>query len=255
VKLFDGDLQAQLKKLQVQQQIADKTEERQRELLKINGISQQDYDLSLLQLNNIKADIELLKVNISKTEIKAPYTGRIGLRNISLGAFVTPSNIITSISQVDQKKISFSIPEKYSNQVRQGMKVQFGIEGKEQDYFATVLASESVIESQTRNLKILATINDGKNELVPGSFAKVSLTLGENTNTVSVPTQCIIPSARSKQLVLYKNGEPKFVNVTTGIRSADNVQITDGVQPGDTVIVTGLLFIRKDSKLKIGKIQ
>jgi membrane fusion protein (multidrug efflux system) len=107
VKLFDGDLQAQLKKLQVQQQIADKTEERQRELLKINGISQQDYDLSLLQLNNIKADIELLKVNIAKTEIKAPYTGRIGLRNISLGAFVSPSNIITSISQVDQKKINF----------------------------------------------------------------------------------------------------------------------------------------------------
>ena len=255
VKLFDGDLQAQLKKLQVQQQIADKTEERQRELLKINGISQQDYDLSLLQLNNIKADIELLKVNIAKTEIKAPYTGRIGLRNISLGAFVTPSNIITSISQVDQKKISFSIPEKYSNQVRPGMKVQFGIEGKDQDYFASVLASESVIESQTRNLKILATINDGKNELVPGTFAKVSLTLGENTNTVSVPTQCIIPSARSKQVVLYKNGEPQFVNVTTGIRSVDNVQITDGVQPGDTVIVTGLLFIRKDSKLKIGKIQ
>ncbi|MBM3445090.1 MAG: efflux RND transporter periplasmic adaptor subunit [Bacteroidetes bacterium] len=255
VKLFDGDLQAQLKKLQVQQQIADKTEERQRELLKINGISQQDYDLSLLQLNNIKADIELLKVNIAKTEIKAPYTGRIGLRNISLGAFVSPSNIITSISQVDQKKISFSIPERYSNQVKPGMKINFGIEGKDEDYTASVLASESVIESQTRNLKIVATINDGKNELVPGTFAKVSLTLGENTNAVSVPSQCVVPSARSKQVVLFKNGEPVFVNVKTGIRGADNVQITEGVQPGDTVIVTGLLFIRKDSKLKLGKIQ
>ena len=255
VKLFDGDLQAQLKKLQVQQQIADKTEERQRELLKINGISQQDYDLSLLQLNNIKADIELIKVNIAKTEIKAPYNGRIGLRNISLGAFVTPSNIITTISQVNQKKISFSIPEKYSNQVKPGMKVDFSIEGKNQGYVATVIASESVIESQTRNLKILATINDNKNELVPGTFAKVNLVLGENTNTVSVPTQCIIPSARSKQVVLYKDGAPVFVNVTTGIRSVDNVQVTDGVQAGDTVVVTGLLFIRKDSKLKLGKIQ
>ncbi|MEY3152610.1 MAG: hypothetical protein RLZZ333_1207 [Bacteroidota bacterium] len=255
VKLFDGDLQAQLKKLQVQQKIANKTEERQRELLKINGISQQDYDLSLLQLNNIEADIELLKVNISKTEIKAPYTGRIGLRNISLGAFVSPSNIITSISQVDQKKISFSIPERYSNQVKPGMKINFGIEGIDQSYTATVLASESVIESQTRNLKIVATINDGKNELVPGTFAKVSLTLGENIHAVSVPSQCVIPSARSKQIVLYKNGEPVFVNEKTGIRGADNVQITEGVLPGDTVIVTGLLFIRKDSKLKLGKIQ
>lgn len=255
VKLFDDDLQAQLKKLEVQQEIAAKTEERQKELLYINGISQQDYDLSLLQLNNIKADIALLKVNISKTEIKAPYKGRIGLRNVSLGAFVTPSNIITSISQIDQKKISFSIPEKYSSQVYPGMQVQFGIEGKNQQFLAKVLASESTIESQTRNLKILATISDDKNELVPGTFAKVSLTLGEDTNAVSVPTQCIMPSARSKQLVLYKNGEPKFVNVTTGIRSVDNIQITEGVVPGDTVIVTGLLFIRKDSKLTIGKIQ
>ena len=111
LKLFDGDLQAQLKKLKVQLQIAEKTEERQKELLKISGISQQDYDLSLLQVNNIKADIELTMVNIGKTEIRAPYAGRMGLRNISLGAYITPANILTTLSQVNMKKISFSIPE------------------------------------------------------------------------------------------------------------------------------------------------
>ncbi|MFZ9743061.1 MAG: efflux RND transporter periplasmic adaptor subunit, partial [Chitinophagaceae bacterium] len=151
--------------------------------------------------------------------------------------------------------ITFSIPERYSKQVKTGQKIDFGIEGKDQNYTASVLASESVIEAQTRNLKIVATINDSKNELVPGTFAKVSLTLGENTNAVSIPSQCVIPSARSKQVILYKNGEPQFVYVKTGIRGADNVQITEGVLPGDTVIVTGLLFIRKDSKLKLGKIQ
>ena len=255
VKLFDGDLQAQLKKLKVQQQIAEKTEERQKELLKISGISQQDYDLSLLQVNNIKADIELTMVNIGKTEIRAPYAGRMGLRNISLGAYITPANILTTLSQVNMKKISFSIPEKYSNDIRPGMSVVFGIEGKEGQYKATILASESVIESETRNLKILATINDGNNNLVPGSFAKVGLTLGSNNTAVMVPSQCIVPSARTKQLLLYRNGTPEFVSVTTGLRNAENVQITSGLKPGDTVITTGLLFLRKDSKVKLTKVN
>jgi membrane fusion protein (multidrug efflux system) len=254
-KLFDQDLQAQLNKLKVQLQIAEKTEEREKELLKISGISQQDYDLSLLQVNNIKADIELIKVNIGKTEIKAPYSGRIGLRNISLGAYVTPTNLITSISQVDLKKISFSVPEKYSSEIKAGMKVDFNIEGNEYTYSATVLASETIIESQTRNLRILATVGDQKNNLVPGSFAKVKLTLGKNESAVNIPSQAVIPSARSKQVVIYKNGSPQFVDITTGIRTADNVQVKSGLSVGDTVITTGLLFIRKDSKLKLSKVQ
>ncbi len=255
VKLFDGDLQAQLKKLNVQLQIAEKTEERQRELLKISGISQQDYDLSLLQVNNIKADIELTQVNISKTEILAPYSGRIGLRNISLGAYLTPSNLITTLSQVDKKKITFSVPEKYSSEIKQGTKINFGIEGTDKKYTATILASESVIESNTRNLKILATINDPDQKLTPGTFAKVSLELGKNEHAVLVPTQAIIPSARSKQLILYRDGNPEFVNVTTGARGVETVEVTTGIKAGDTVVTTGLLFIRKDSKLKITKIQ
>lgn len=255
VKLFDGDLQAQLKKLQVQLKIAEKTEERQKELLKINGISQQDYDLSLLQVNNIKADIELTEVNIGKTEIRAPYAGRMGLRSISPGAYITPATVITSISQVDKKKISFSIPEKYSNDIRQGMKIEFKIEGIEGTQHATILASESVVEANTRNLKVLATVNDGSQKLVPGTFAKVNLTLSQNNEAVIVPTQCIIPNARTKQVVVFKNGKPEFTTVTTGIRGAETIQVTSGIKPGDTVVTTGLLFIRKDSKLKLSKLQ
>jgi membrane fusion protein (multidrug efflux system) len=255
VKIFDGDLQAQLKKLQVQLMIAEKTEERQRELLKINGISQQDYDLSLLQVNNIKADIELTQVNIAKTEIRAPYSGRMGLRSISPGAYITPATVITSISQLDKKKISFSVPEKYSIEIKPGMKISFMIEGIENQENGIILASESVIESNTRNLKVLATINDASQRLVPGTFAKVNLTFSQNKDAVIVPTQCIIPNARTKQVVIFRDGNPEFTTVTTGIRGAETIQVTSGIKPGDTVITTGLLFIRKDSKLKISKLQ
>ncbi|MFN5421675.1 MAG: efflux RND transporter periplasmic adaptor subunit [bacterium] len=255
IKLFDDDLQAQLKKLQVQLKIAEKTEERQRELLKISGISQQDYDLSLLQVNNLKADIEMTMVSIGKTEIRAPYNGRMGLRNISLGAYITPTNIISTISQLNKKKISFSIPEKYGGEVKPGMNVSFTIDGNNNILHATVFATETIVESETRNLKIIATINDADNKLIPGRFASVNLVLGKTESAIMVPSQAIIPGARSKQVILFKNGSPSYVTVQTGLRNVDEVQIKEGVNPGDTLVTTGLLFIRKDSKLKLTSVK
>jgi membrane fusion protein (multidrug efflux system) len=255
VKLFDGDLQAQLKKLQVQLQIAEKTEERQRELVKISGISQQDYDLSLLAVNNINADIELTKVNIDRTEIRAPYTGRLGLRYISPGAYISPSTIVTTISQVDQKKIEFSIPEKYSAQIRNGMEVRFSLTGSPKNYSAFVTATESAIEQNTRNLRIRATIKGNDSYLVPGNFAKVKVILGKNDRALMIPSQSIIPVARGKQVVVYRNGDVSFNTITTGLRDSSNVQVLNGLNPGDTLITTGLLFLRPDSKVKLTKIQ
>ena len=254
-KLFDGDLQAELKKLQVQLAIAEKTEERQRELLKIGGISQQDYDLSILSVSNLKADIELTRVNIAKTEIRAPYSGKLGLKNVSPGAYVSPTNILTTISQVGQLKIEFSIPEKYSAQVRNGMEVDFGIEGSPNTYTASVSATESSVEENTRNLRIRAIIRNPDRYLIPGNFAKVRIILGRNENAIMIPSQAIIPVARGKQVVVLKGGSPAFTPITTGIRDSTRVQVTEGLSAGDTLITTGLLFIRPDSKVKLTKVQ
>lgn len=255
VKLFDADLQAQLKKLQVQLQIAEKTEERQKELLKISGISQQDYDLSLLQLTNLKADIELVQVNIGKTEIRAPYSGKLGLKNVSPGAYISPTNILTNISQVNQLKIEFSIPEKYSSQIRNGMEVNFSVEGSPNVYKASISATESSVEQNTRNLKIRALVKRGDRYLVPGNFAKVEIILGRNENAIMIPSQAIIPVARGKQVVTLKNGQVSFIPVITGVRDSSRVQVVEGLSAGDTLITTGLLFIRPDSKIKLTKIQ
>ena len=255
VKLFDGDLQAQLKKLQVQLEIAQKTEERQRELLKISGISQQDYDLSLLNVNNLKADLELLRVNISKTEIKAPYPGRLGLRNISLGAYISPTNLLTTISQVEHTKIEFSIPEKYSPQIVNGMDVKFLLEGVTKPYHAKVVATESRIEENTRNLRIKAVVMENEKGLIPGNFAKVQMILGRDDHALMIPTESIIPMARNKQVIVYKGGKAIFQNVTTGIRDSTLIQVMDGLRAGDTVITTGLLFLKPQAPVKLTKIN
>jgi membrane fusion protein (multidrug efflux system) len=255
VKLFDGDLQAQLKKLEVQLQIAEKTEERQRELLKISGISQQDYDLSLLNVSNLKADMDLIRVNITKTEIRAPYAGRLGLRAISQGAYISPSNLLTTISQVENVKIEFSVPEKYSPQIYNGMIVKFSLEGNPTPYNARVVATESRIEENTRNLRARAVVDGRDKNLIPGNFAKVQVILGKDDHALMVPTESIIPQARNKQVIVFHGGKADFVTVETGVRDSTLIQVTKGLTPGDTVITTGLLFLKPQADVKITKLK
>jgi membrane fusion protein (multidrug efflux system) len=254
-KLYDGDLQAQLKKLEVQLEINQKTVERYKELLKIQGISQQDVDLSELQVSNIKADIELVKVSIGKTEIRAPFDGNIGLRNVSIGAYVSPTTVIATLRQLNELKLEFTVPEKYSAEFKKGKIVSFGIEGVKEKFNAVVMASELSIDANTRSLKIKALVRGGNPALVPGSFAKVALHVDQNNEALIVPTQAVIPMARGKQVIVYKAGIPNFQNVTTGIRDSAYVQISDGLHQGDTVLVTGLMTIRPDSKLQLTKVQ
>lgn len=254
-KLFDGDLQAQLKKLQVQLEINQQTATRYKELLKIGGISQQEYDLTELQVNNLKADMELVQVDIYKTAIRAPYSGRIGLKSISLGAYVTPTNIITTISQVNKLKMEFTVPEKYSSFMQRGRIVNFTIAGSNQKYSSAIMATESNIEANTRTLKVRSVVDGTQPLLVPGAFAKVTLQMGQTDQAVMIPTQAIIPQARNKRVIVYHDGTAKFEIVTTGIRDSSFVQITEGLKAGDTIITTGLLAIRPDSKIQLSKIQ
>lgn len=255
VKLFDLDLKAQLNKLKVQLQIKEKTAERNHELLEINGISQQDYDLSALDVENLKADIETTEISISKTEIRAPYNGKLGLRNVSLGAYISPTDVITTIREVSELKLEFSVPEKYVRDITNGYMVDFMVDHGKKIHKAKVLATENSVDQNTRTLKIKALVTESHPELVPGVFAKVNLRLGQDNMALVIPTQAIIPQARAKQVVLLRKDSVQFVNVETGIRDSAYVQITSGLKAGDTVITSGLMAIRPNAKVKIAKVN
>jgi membrane fusion protein (multidrug efflux system) len=254
VKLFDGDLQAQMRKLRVQLKIAEKTEERNRELLKISGISQQEYDLSDLGVENLKADIESTKISIAKTSIRAPYKGKVGLKNFSLGAFVSPSDIITNIRQVDKLKLEFSIPEKYASEIGSGYTVEFTVDGGARKHQAVVMATESSVDQNTRTLKVRAVVDGNQTELIPGIFAKINLQLGRDSSALVVPTQAVIPTARNKQVILLRGDSVLFTVVETGIRDSAFVQVLKGLKVGDTVITTGLMAIRPKGKVKVTRV-
>lgn len=255
VKIFDKDLQAQLRKLQVQLQINEKTEERNRELLKINAISQQDYDLSTLNVENLKADIESTQISISKTEIRAPYRGTIGLRNVSLGSYISPTDIVATIRQVDRLKLDFAIPEKYAKEIGKGYTVKFRVDGGSQEHSAKVIATENSVDQNTRTLKVKAVVTENHKELVPGVFAKINLQLGRNNSALMVPTQAVIPNIRNKQVILLRKDSALFTVVETGIRDSAYVQILHGVNVGDTVITSGLMAIRPNAKVKVTKVK
>lgn len=253
-KLYDGDLQAQLKKVQVQLALAEKTEERQAQLLKIQGISQQDYDISLLQVNNLKADIGILQTSISKTVVRAPFSGKLGLKNISPGAYVSPSSVIAVINQTDQLKLDFTVPEKYIDQVKMGQLVNFSFEGSNKKLAAKIVATESNITENTRSLTVRAAVIGNDPNLLPGKFAKVQLNFDPDSNALLIPTQAVLPQARGKKVILFKGGTAIFADVTTGVRDSARVQILDGLKAGDTIVVTGLLSVRPEAKIQIGKI-
>src|ERR1035437_2542847 len=255
VKLFDEDLQSQLKKLQSQLAIQQQIYKRQSELLKVNGITQNDYEQSGLQLNSLKADIEVEKTLIRKTEVLAPFDGVIGLRNISIGAIVSPATLLSTIRTANKIKLEFSVPEKNSSVISTGMKVKFNMSNTDKVYNATVIATEQGIDVGTRNLKVRALVNSSARELVSGAFANVTLRLSENHNALMIPTQTIIPEEESKSVIVARNGKAHFITVQTGIRKASDIEITNGLQPGDTIITSGLLFLKEGGKLQYATIR
>jgi membrane fusion protein (multidrug efflux system) len=248
-KINDADLQAQLTKSKVQLELAKKTEERLKKLLSISGINQADYDVVLNTINNIKADMDILKAQIDKTIIKAPFSGVLGLRNISPGAYISPTTSLVTLQQIDKIKIDFTVPEQYTALISKGRSLDILSNYNNTKLKATVVATEPEMNTATRNLKVRALLNDGKLQI--GSFVKVLIQTADNNQSIMIPTNAIIADADSKKLVIVKDGKGKYVTVETGLRTASSVEITKGINVGDSVIVTGVLFVKPNAKVKV----
>lgn len=249
-KVNDADLQAQLQQQEVQLKLAEKTEQRLKKLLEVNGVDQASYDAALSQVNLFNANINVLKAQIDKTVLRAPFSGKLGLRLVSEGAYVTTTTVIGTLLQTDRIKIDFSVPESYSALIKPGRSVNVISNQTKEVLTATITAIEPLISTTTRNIKVRARLTKGN--ISPGAFVKVLL--NQDIKGIVVPTNAIIPDALSNQLVLVKNGKAVFQNVETGLRNKDVVEITNGVTAGDTIVVSGVLFVRPKADVKIKKV-
>ncbi len=249
VKLFDGDLQANLEKLRQQKLIAETSLDRLKKLLAASGTSQNEVDLAQNQLNNIVAEQNLISAQLTRTEVRAPFSGRLGMRSVSPGAYVSPTMSLATLYQTSPLKIDFFVPEKHAAQMREGQTIGFEVEGFSQKFTARVAVIEPKIDESTRSMKIRAVVQNAANGLRPGAFAKIDLKVAEGRGIV-IPTQALLPGLRDKKVIVSRGGKAEMQVVQTGQRTEDFVEISAGLAAGDTVVTTGLLFVRQGTDLK-----
>lgn len=220
-------------------------------LLKREGISQELYDNVLNELNIQEAEIQIIKAQITKTEIHAPFDGAIGLKSVSEGSFISPDTKVASLQNLSFLKIDFSIPEKYSNLIKTGSPVTFTIQGDNKKYSASVYAIEPKIDPVSRTLQIRAITKNSNSRLRPGSFAKVELILQTIPEAIMIPTEALWQDIKGARVYVNNNSKAQLKPVELGIRKDKTIQITKGLSIGDTVITTGLMQIKQGVPVKI----
>lgn len=254
-KINDRHLQAQLQKLKAQRKLAEEREFRQRSLLSRDAISQESYDQAVTEVQTLGADIMLIEARIAETELRAPFDGVIGLRYVSEGSFVNANTNIARLIKVNPLKIEFSIPERYSGEVRSGFPIRFTLDGIAEQLQASVYAVDPKVDVRTRTIVVRALYSNPSDRIKPGRFVAITMELSETNDALAIPTEALIPEMDGDRVFVYRSGKAASVDVQTGLRTADKIQIVSGLQPGDTLITTGILQLRQGMPVVIDQLQ
>ena len=243
-KVNDRQLQAQLQRLVAQLKLAEDRVFRQNALLERDAVSKEAYEQVKTELATLNADIDLVKANIAMTELRAPFDGVIGLRQVSVGSYASPTTIVAKLTKIIPLNIEFSVPERYASQVKKGTNLNFELEGKLSSFPAKVYATESRIDQSTRTLTVRALYANSNGAILPGRYASIQLKKEEIPNAIAIPSESIVPEMGKDKVFLYKSGKAEPVEITAGIRTEAEVQVIKGLQMGDTIITSGTLQLR-----------
>lgn len=250
-KVNDIELRAQLANVKTSQGLASENERRAKLLLQKEAISQEEYDIASADFKSSKAQTQLIQAQIGKTTVRAPFSGKIGLRAISNGTYVTPTTPIAKLVNTSQLKITFSIPEKYASQMKVGNALSFTTAGSAEKFSAKIYAIEPEIEIATRTLKVRAIAQNPEGKLYPGTFANVALPLDHIKDALLVPTEALIPIQNGKKVFVSDNGKAKEIVVQTGSRTEKEILVLTGLKAGDTVLTSGVMTLKNGSPVKV----
>lgn len=243
-KVNDKPLQAQLKRLMAQLELARNRVFRQEQLLKKDAASQEAYEEAKTSLATLEAEIEGVKVNISLTELHAPFDGVIGLRQVSVGAYANPSTIIAKLTKITPLKVEFSVPERYANQIHKGVNMDFSVEGFQDAFHAQVYAVESSVDKDQHVFTARGLYANANRKLLPGQYASILLKKEEIPDAIVIPSEAIVPEMGVDKVFCYRSGKAMPVEINAGIRTASQVQVLSGLAVGDTIITSGTLQLR-----------
>lgn len=243
-KVNDSQLQAQLKRLEAQMPLAEDRVFRQNALLQRDAVSKEAYEQVKTELATLNADIENVKANIAMTELRAPFDGIIGLRQVSLGAYASPTTVIAKLTKITPLKVEFAVPERYARQIQKGTNLTFKIEGRLETFNSQVYATESRINEETHTLTVRALYPNRNGELLPGRYADIALKQQEIQDAIAIPSEAIVPEIGKNKVFLYRSGLAEPVDVEIGIRTEAEVQVLKGLSAGDTILTSGTLQLR-----------
>ena len=255
LKVDDADLQVQLMRAKYQQKLLSEQLERQRVLFQKDAVSREEYDKVQTDYNMVEADIALLEVKIARTELRAPFSGIIGFRNVSLGAYLQPSTIVSHLVDDNRLKVEFSIPEKYASDAKIGATVRFKTESSEKLFPAKVYAIDPRVDTQTRTILLRALSENTNHELSPGMFARIDLITSHSNRALLIPTQSVVSDMEGKSVWVVKDGKARTVPVETFQRTENQIEILSGLSIGDTVLVSGLMQVREDIPVTLSQVE
>lgn len=251
----DAELQAQRKRLKYRLQLAEDRMQRQQRLLEEGGVSQETFDETTNEVNVLKSELELVAAQIEKTKVHAPFSGTIGLREVSEGSYVSPQTRIATLQRLSPIKVDFSVPEKYSSRIEAGEAITFTVRGSDETYRGRVYAVEPQIDPNTRSLRLRARAANEAGVLRAGSFADVTVVFDTIEDAVAVPTFAVLPELGGQQVFVLDGGVAQPRSVETGIRTDSLIQITSGLSPEDTVITSGIQQLRPGLPVRIENVE
>ncbi len=251
LKIDDSELLAQRQRELHRVELAKRAEARQQQLLDDGVISSENYDVALGELNVLRAGLQMIDVQLLKTEIRAPFGGVIGLRWVSPGSFLSPQTRIASLHDLDPVKLDLTVPERYAALMHIGDDISFTVEGFERTFPGTIYAIEPSVNAATRSLRMRARCPNRDGALVPGTFANVNLVARSVSNALTVPSIAVIPELGGKKVYVFQDGRAESRKVETGIRAESVVQITSGLAEDDLVIITGIMQLQPGREVEI----
>jgi len=250
-KVNDIELRAQLRQAATKEGLASENQRRAKLLLQKEAISQEEFDIANAEFASMQAQTQLIRAQIGKTSVRAPFSGKIGLRSISPGTYLTPTILVAKLVNTGKLKITFSIPEKYASQVKSGSTIDFTVSGSDKVYSAKIYAIEPEIAVATRTLQIRAIADNVDGKLFPGTFAEVKLPLTTIKDAIVVPSQAIVPVQNGKKVFISNKGKAKEVMVEATTRTDASILILSGLKAGDTLITSGVMSLKNDSPVKV----
>ena len=254
-KINDAPLQAELKKLESQLKLYTDRLYRQNALLEKEAVSQEAFQEAQTNLATLQAEIDKVVANIEQTELRAPFDGIIGLRQVSQGTYASPTTTIAKLTKTNPLKIDFAVPERYAGTLKNGTPLTFTVEGDLKEKSAKIYALDSHVNSDTRTFSVRALYDNSDGRLYPGRYVSVALTTQTFENTIAIPSQAIVSEMGIDKVFLYKSGKAIPAEIKKGVRTESMVQVLEGLSAGDTLITTGTMQLRTGQRVILDSVN